>query len=175
MATYTILVPLDGSAFSRRAINYVSRFFHPSDYSITLMRVGDEPERVVVHTAQPLFVAGAFLSDMQVPTRLDAIEQPMYASQVRETAVAVLEDELLIEAKELRRLGYEVTVEARTGDPAEEIRRFAKNHGVDLIVMATHGRTGLRRLALGSVAADVVRHSRVPVMLIPPDEEPQAG
>lgn len=51
-----------------------------------------------------------------------------------------------------------------TGDPAEAIVRFAADQGADLIVMGTHGRTGLRRLLMGSVAEAVVRRAPCPVL-----------
>jgi universal stress protein A len=44
---------------------------------------------------------------------------------------------------------------------------YAEKHGVDLIVIGTHGRTGVPRLLIGSVAEKVVRHSRCPVMVVP--------
>jgi nucleotide-binding universal stress UspA family protein len=56
----------------------------------------------------------------------------------------------------------------RFGDPADEIRTFAEEEGIDLIVMATHGRTGFRHILMGSVAERVVRHSAVPVLTVKP-------
>jgi nucleotide-binding universal stress UspA family protein len=56
----------------------------------------------------------------------------------------------------------------RAGVPAEEIRRFALEEHADLVVMATHGRTGLRHIVMGSVAEMVVRLSAVPVLTIKP-------
>lgn len=53
------------------------------------------------------------------------------------------------------------------GDAAEEITAYAEANDVDLIAVTTHGRTGFRRLALGSVAEAVIRHSRVPVLVLP--------
>jgi universal stress protein A len=61
---------------------------------------------------------------------------------------------------------YELLVIA--GDPAVEILQAATRLNIDLIVMATHGRTGLRRLALGSVAEPVVREARCPVLTVKP-------
>ncbi len=55
------------------------------------------------------------------------------------------------------------------GVPDREIVRMAKELGVELIVMGTHGRTGLPHLFLGSVAERVVRTSDVPVLTVPPD------
>jgi len=56
----------------------------------------------------------------------------------------------------------------RTGHAAEEITRFSQEEHVDLIVMATHGRTGVKHALLGSVAEKVVRFSAVPVMTVKP-------
>jgi nucleotide-binding universal stress UspA family protein len=53
-----------------------------------------------------------------------------------------------------------------TGDPAAEIVRLAESEGADMIVMATHGRTGLRRLLMGSVAEAVVRRAACPVLTV---------
>jgi len=73
--------------------------------------------------------------------------------------------------KALRRLKWpdeSVSVELRveTGDPAHEILRVARDIPCDLIVIGTHGRTGLRRLLLGSVAEQVVRKATCPVVTI---------
>ncbi len=51
-----------------------------------------------------------------------------------------------------------------SGDPAGAITRLAESEGVDMIVLGTHGRTGISRLVMGSVAEAVVRHSPCPVL-----------
>ena len=61
-------------------------------------------------------------------------------------------------------------IETRSGRPAEIINQAAEDLGVDLIVMATHGRTGVTRLVLGSVAEHLVRGARRPVLTIRPQE-----
>jgi universal stress protein A len=61
---------------------------------------------------------------------------------------------------------YEILV--MTGDPAVEVLQMATKLGIDLIVMATHGRQGIRRLFLGSVAERVVREARCPVLTVKP-------
>jgi nucleotide-binding universal stress UspA family protein len=53
------------------------------------------------------------------------------------------------------------------GDPREEIVAIAEEWGADIIVVGTHGRTGLTHLLMGSTAEYVVRHSKVPVMVVP--------
>lgn len=68
---------------------------------------------------------------------------------------------------ELRtRLGPYAALEPATGFPPEEIRRHAREGGYDLIVMGTHGRRGLERFVLGSVAEEVALRSEVPVLVV---------
>jgi nucleotide-binding universal stress UspA family protein len=62
--------------------------------------------------------------------------------------------------------GFQVTTEIDRGDPAERI--ISRAHEVDLIAMATHGRSGLGRLLLGSVAETVLKQSHVPVLMFNP-------
>ncbi|RXA17241.1 universal stress protein [Methanosarcina sp. MSH10X1] len=52
------------------------------------------------------------------------------------------------------------------GHPADELIRYAEKEEMDIIIMGTIGRTGLERLILGSVAEKVIRHSKIPVMVI---------
>jgi nucleotide-binding universal stress UspA family protein len=54
-----------------------------------------------------------------------------------------------------------------SGDVAEEIIHYADRNGVDLIAVATHGRTGFRHLVMGSVTESVIRRSRIPVLVLP--------
>jgi universal stress protein A len=56
----------------------------------------------------------------------------------------------------------------RFGNPASEIKKFAEEEQVDLVVLATHGRTGLKLMVMGSVAEKVVRLSNIPVLAVKP-------
>lgn len=56
--------------------------------------------------------------------------------------------------------------------PGEEIAAYARKHDVDLIAVSTHGRTGLRRFALGSVTEEILRHATAPVLAFPAKEGP---
>jgi nucleotide-binding universal stress UspA family protein len=56
----------------------------------------------------------------------------------------------------------------RKGTPTEGILRYAEEAGIDMIVMATHGHTGLRHILMGNVTEKVVRHSPVPVLTVKP-------
>ncbi len=54
----------------------------------------------------------------------------------------------------------------RSGYPVEEITEYARRSALDMIVIATHGRTGMKRALLGSVAERVVRHAPCPVLVV---------
>jgi universal stress protein A len=71
------------------------------------------------------------------------------------------------------KIHYEVDV--AMGDPSGEVLRLAKRKRVNLIVMATHGRKGLRRLVLGSVAERVVREAPCPVLTLKPKTAAQGA
>ena len=79
---------------------------------------------------------------------------------------ASVTDALIAIADELRN-GVNVETALALGDPAEEIVRHARRHEVDLVVLGTHGRTGVTRALLGSVAERVVRTSCCPVLTVP--------
>jgi nucleotide-binding universal stress UspA family protein len=61
-----------------------------------------------------------------------------------------------------------VTADVVSGQPAEEIVKYAAEHQIDLIITATHGRKGLEHAIFGSVAENVVRNSPVPVLSVNP-------
>jgi nucleotide-binding universal stress UspA family protein len=81
----------------------------------------------------------------------------------REEAAARWLQDRLTEAD--RRRGA-VTIVEQSDEPASEILRYATSNNIDLIVMGTHGRTGLARAALGSVAETVVRAASCPVLTV---------
>ena len=66
--------------------------------------------------------------------------------------------------------GLDVTTAVETGNPHSVILRYADENDVDLVVMGTHGRTGVERYLLGSVAEKVVRLADVPVVTVRADE-----
>src|SRR6185295_2000055 len=60
-----------------------------------------------------------------------------------------------------------IVVASQRGDAADEIVRYARDHGIQLIVLGTHGRTGVTRVLLGSVAERVLRTAPCPVLVVP--------
>jgi nucleotide-binding universal stress UspA family protein len=165
-----ILIPLDGSAFSRAIIPHIPRLFDPEAHSLVLFRVAELPAGITSAPPWPM------ASTWAVPTHITARDFerarfPIYDSQEEQSARDALECALGEAARTLEKAGYQVSVAVRFGDPAEEIATFVKAAHVDLVAMATHGRTGIRQLVLGSVAEQVLRTIDVPVVLIRPHED----
>jgi nucleotide-binding universal stress UspA family protein len=132
-----ILVPLDGSALAGDVLPHVQELAKSLGAEVVLLRV-----------AFAHIFPGA-----------DAIE--MQVSAVQEAESYVME-----RTQELQDLGVRAEGKVRYGDPAEEILDHVTWDHIDLIAMATHGRTGLKRVVLGSVAEHVLRQTPVPMLLL---------
>jgi nucleotide-binding universal stress UspA family protein len=83
----------------------------------------------------------------------------------------MLQDEATRHLEEWRLLAVKggakhVTVETAVGDPAGEIVRIAQEAKIDLVVMGTHGRTGIEHALMGSIAERVVRRAKCPVLTV---------
>ena len=146
-----ILVPLDGSPLAEEVLPYAKEMGRRFDAEVILLQV--------VSTVPPLWAIEAAPGVAPGPDVL--------ARQMQLEAHAAEEY--------LRRMatvwdvpGARVRWEVKHGVPADEIVRYAQEHAVSLIAMSTHGRTGLARLVLGSVADQVLRQAGVPVLLIRP-------
>ena len=67
--------------------------------------------------------------------------------------------------------GLTVVTEIAEGNPHEEILAYVSEHGIGMVIMGTHGRTGLDRVVMGSVAERVVRRSPIPVLTVRGEEQ----
>jgi nucleotide-binding universal stress UspA family protein len=141
-----ILIAADFSESSREAFRV----------SCSLARA-DKPRMIVLHVVEPLYVA----------------EKPVYFGQQQIRYSVVERDPAEYEALKRRmRQTYvplhplEIEYLTRDGAAQEEILRSVEELGCDLIVMGTHGRTGLDRLLAGSVAESVLRNARCPVLAL---------
>lgn len=139
-----ILVPLDGSEVAELALDDACRLAELNDAEITLLHIISPIDEVIAAgTDHPIFI------DQQWEAR--QIEAKHYLNKV------------------VTRLDCPaITVHAavQMGAAAETIVDYANTQSVDLIVMATHGRTGLKRLIFGSVAEAVLHQADVPLLLI---------
>jgi nucleotide-binding universal stress UspA family protein len=140
----TILVPLDGSPLAEAALPHAEYLAQRLGGKLVLLRV--------VERAGPVFAYAGLVT----PPHVDAHPEA-------ELYLAVL-------AQRLSATGSTVQTAVREGWAADVIAYGSGEWQPSMIVMATHGRTGVARLLLGSVAVEVVRRSPLPVMLVRPCE-----
>jgi nucleotide-binding universal stress UspA family protein len=145
-----ILVPLDGSEHSDRALDYALDLAEKYLAEIVLLSV-----------AQPLVVTGPmFLNQPMMPPESAAI----YVKDI-ETAHEKMLLEALKKAKE-NKPNLTITKKLLNGRPADEIVEFAKIENFDLIVMGSRGIGGIKEFFLGSVSNRVADHAQCPVLLV---------
>lgn len=165
-----ILIPLDGSDFSLQIVRVVLDFFDPRDVSLVLLRVAAPPSLPLEISSTRTMLTGSYPLSGSYETYSTAVEQGYSEVEAElQTLRNGLLAELRPEADRLREMGYGVKVEVQFGDPAQRIVQYANEEGIGLIAMATHGRSGLGRLVMGSVAERVLRSSTAPVLLLRPE------
>jgi nucleotide-binding universal stress UspA family protein len=143
-----ILVPLDGSALAAAALPHAAALARQSQAEITLLRV------------VPSIISDEYLpSDPMLPESKDLEQQQ--CKRVDE-ALAGLEEPMA----NLKFQHISVKTVVQVGYAADRIVEYATAHNSDLIVMSTHGRTGLQRWLLGSVASKVATAAPCPVLLV---------
>ena len=140
-----MLVPVDGSTLAESAFAYARELAGRLGANVTVLHVVDPMES---HSL-PMHQAYASHSAEVVRRRVSELQKKLGRRPAAE--------------------GPQVCGEVAIGRAPEEILRYAREKGIDLMVMSTHGRTGLRRWVLGSVADEVLRQSTVPVLLVRPE------
>lgn len=142
----------------------------------TILAPTDFSECSVAAMKQAVELAERFLAKVVF---LHVMEQPAYGIELslahpaahREVG-AVLAEMLREHVERVKAHGIEVEWHLEVGTPFLEIRAAAERYGVDLIVMGTHGRTGLAHAVLGSVAERMVQHAPCPVLTVKVPREP---
>lgn len=143
-----VLVPLDGSALAECALNHLKSLFKESS-------IGEVTILNVVKVDIPL---------------VDEFQKPIDINAIREQVVVVSRKYLGDAESRLRSAGIQAKTEVIEGSkPAHAITEYARKKGMDLIIMATHGYSGMKRMMLGSVALGVLHESHIPVLLIRPE------
>jgi nucleotide-binding universal stress UspA family protein len=140
-----ILVPMDFSAPSDRALRYAATLAGRLGASVELFHVVEDP-----------FMSGAWGSETYVPD----------IQQLLDGLIADASERLSTLKSSLADKNVPVTTRVERGRPAHTIVERANAGGFDLIVMGTHGRTGLSHLIMGSVAERVVRNASCPVLTV---------
>jgi len=138
----TILVPLDFSEASHTALRYACQLADRLQASLHVLHV-------VRLSAMPSGYVELYVATPDVQERFEADGHQLL-------------DDALTPEEQAR---YHAALIQRTGDPATEILRYVTGHGnIDLIVIATHGRGGVAKLMMGSVADRLVRSAPCPVL-----------
>ena len=140
-----ILVPLDGSSLAEKALPVAMALAQKFESHIILLRVVDSPGQASASVSETLGI---------------------WRVKVGQHASREAEGYLKIQRDELRQDGFDVSILLYNTSPTDGVLKAATDHVVDLIVMSTHGRGGLARWAVGSVADKVARHSPCPVLLV---------
>lgn len=144
-----VLIPTDGSEAVSPA----------EDTAIDLAEIHGATLHVLYIVDQPTIVSGTGEGVPGLDNLLDALEK------VGKEATGDI-------ATRANDRGIGATTAVRRGNPHDDILKYAEGHDIDVIVIGTHGRTGVKRALLGSVTEDVVRHSEIPVLTVhrDPDE-----
>ena len=140
----TILVPIDFSPVSLDSLQYALAYAADAGAKVLILHSVD--------------LQAEFSNEGRGVYRL---------ADFRQTARRDAERELheFLKAAELSGVAFEILI--RTGKPAPEICRVAEQRGIDLIIIGTHGRTGLKHLVMGSIAEHVVRTAAPSVLVVP--------
>jgi nucleotide-binding universal stress UspA family protein len=168
-----------------------------SSIPLLLVRVGGDTPTTLPFSGYPRIVVpldGSDLAEEALPVAV-SLSMALGGALVLLHAVAPFEEAALPEAvrldfpqREAKRMaeahtylhtlvarsatgGCQVHCDVRYGAPAEAIQEVVRDHQAALVVMATHGRSALGRLLVGSVAQSVVRHTQVPVTLVRPRQQ----
>ena len=144
-----ILVPLDGSKLAECILPYVEELTKDKKMKeVILFRVCEQPEINADYPAN-------------MPESWEEHVKDIMGSAQEQCSLYLGDIE-----KKLGDLGAKIRIESCLGKAADEIVKFAEENQVDLIVMASHGRSGISRWTIGSVAEKVFRHTCIPVLLI---------
>ena len=139
-----ILVPLDGSTRAEQALPVAIQLARASNGSIVLIRVANFPTDY----------GGGYT------------QAPLMTEQVIETELSNVDEYLKKVATSEVLAGISVKTEAMFGQPLQDILSVVESRRADLIVICSHGRTGLKRWALGSIAQALAHQSAVPLLVL---------
>jgi len=137
-----ILIGVDGSPCSDAALSHVAQSIWPAQASF-----------LVLSAVPPVFIGPGEVGPHVLSELIG--QQKEYHRGIAERAAA-----------RLARAGLKVTARATYGDPRTILEETARSERVDLMVVGSHGRSGIKKLLLGSVAGHVVMHAPCPVLVV---------
>jgi nucleotide-binding universal stress UspA family protein len=144
-----ILVPLDGSDLSEKALKYAQAIV-PEGGKVHLLSVVDTPE---------------YPTSIYYPAGLPSFE--LAYSELQRDVIPQMQEYLEKVAEYLARSNINVTYKVMVGEPALTITEYVRDFEISAVVMSTHGRSGFSRWLFGSVAQKVLSAVDCPVFVIP--------
>jgi nucleotide-binding universal stress UspA family protein len=153
-----ILVPLDGSRFSSRALPYAIDVARRFKAEIIFLQV--------VKPATPVPASTGSVPGVESPASVEIAMQTALKEEKRDTVRA--KRYLSGKVGAARSDGIKASYQVLIGDPAQSIMESANKENVDLVVMTTQGKSGLKRAIMGSVADVIIRESGKPVLVVRP-------
>jgi nucleotide-binding universal stress UspA family protein len=153
-----ILLPLDGSARAAAAIPHAETIAKLANASLVMLQVIPSAATLITETA----VSTPGMGLPTVDPYLSATQYESLKNSLIEEATTTLNEA----AAPLIASGVQVETVVLKGAPADAILAYAEETKCDMIVMSTHGRTGLARLVFGSVAESVLHRATCPVLLV---------
>lgn len=155
-AIHKIVVPLDGSQHAEAALRPAIQLTRAFNAQLDLVRVVDQTQWYAMMSPEPVASASAANAINEMIQQLSA-EAQQYIAGVSDRLKR--DDDLTTGG---------VTLE---GIPADQILAYERDQKADLVVMSTHGRSGVNRVVFGSVAERVLRQGQTPVLMVRPGGE----
>jgi nucleotide-binding universal stress UspA family protein len=147
-----VLVPVDGSGLAESTLDYVK----------ALTKEGSVGEVTLLNVVKLKFPWPVMGSEEKYPKSFDV-------NTFRDTLFTASRKYLADMGSRLTSEGIKVNTASLEGsNPADIIAQYAQEKGMDVIIMGTHGYTGLKKLMFGNVASDVLHNSHIPALLIRP-------
>ncbi len=154
-----IMIPLDGSQLAECVLPHAEAF----------LRNGLVKKAIFIRVLEPFplklydDVAETFMTSAYENAYIQKLDSWEKLEEERRNSVLTYLEQI---ASRFKQYGSEIKCEVPGGPAAETLAAYAENNDIDLILIATHGRSGVGRWLMGSVADRILHSSRVPVLMI---------
>jgi nucleotide-binding universal stress UspA family protein len=137
-----ILFPTDFSDVSHKAAKYIKQLKGAGAQEVVVLHVIDEKELLVLSRVPDQYLQIITLMEKEIAKEMAAVEADMAA------------------------VGFSVKLTVKTGQPFTEIMKTAAEERVSIIVLGSHGRSNIGEMLMGSVSENVIRHAKVPLLVV---------
>ena len=137
-----ILFPTDFSDVSQKAVKYIKQLKGAGAQEVIVLHVIDEKELQVLSRVPDQYLTITAQMEKEIAKEMAAVEEDMTAE------------------------GFRVKLTVKTGKPFTEIMKTAAEEKTSIIVLGSHGRSNIREMLMGSVSENVIRHAKVPLLVI---------